>query len=88
MADQQCLCGFSELADEQLIDHLNAMFVPPDGTANDGQIHEEGKAGTCTCGLAAATVEELDQHFLTVFTPDDGIGADGQRHGEAGAADG
>jgi hypothetical protein len=76
----QCSCGFTELDDEEVIDHLQLMFEPAGLMGNDGQVHEELVSLTCACGLAAITVDELDQHFLKIFTPDDAIGRDGQKH--------
>jgi hypothetical protein len=75
-----CSCGFRELDDEGLIDHLQLMFEPVSHEGHDGQVHEEKASLTCSCGLAAVTINELDQHFLKVFTPDDATGRDGQRH--------
>jgi hypothetical protein len=85
MADNQCRCGFSELADETLTDHLLRVFTPDDMRGNDGQVHEEGAALACLCGFAASTADELDEHFGIVFTPDDAIGSDGRKHGPAGS---
>ena len=76
----RCACGFRELADEEIIDHLELVFEPADLTGNDGQAHEERDRLTCACGLSAITPEELDEHFLKVFTPGDAIGTDGRRH--------
>jgi hypothetical protein len=75
-----CGCGFTELADEEIIDHLNLVFEPDDLKGNDGLAHEERDRLTCACGFAAITSEELDSHFLKVFTPGDAIGRDGRRH--------
>jgi hypothetical protein len=76
----QCACGFTELADEGIIDHLELLFEPDDLRGNDGQVHGETSNLTCSCGLAAVTTEELDRHFLGVFTPTDAVGRDGKRH--------
>jgi hypothetical protein len=76
----QCSCGFTELADEEIIDHLELLFEPDDLRGNDGQVHEETGGLTCSCGLAAVTTEELDRHFLGLFMPADAIGRDGRRH--------
>jgi hypothetical protein len=84
MTANQCLCGFTELADETLADHLLRVFTPDDMRGNDGQVHQEGTALACFCGFVANTTGELDQHFSTVFTPDNAIGNDGQKHGPAG----
>jgi anti-sigma regulatory factor (Ser/Thr protein kinase) len=84
----RCSCGFRELADEEVIDHLELVFVPDDLTGNDGQAHEEYERLTCACGLSAITSEELDEHFLKVFTPYDAVGRDGRRHEQPGAGDG
>jgi hypothetical protein len=80
----RCACGFTELADESLADHLQRVFTPDDARGNDGLIHEEGAPLACRCGLVTTTGEDLDDHFLAVFTPADGIGRDGQRHAAAG----
>lgn len=76
----QCSCGFTELDDEEITDHLHRVFEPDDLVGNDGQIHEERAALTCACGLVAITSWELDLHLLKVFTPADGIGRDGRKH--------
>jgi hypothetical protein len=76
----QCSCGFKELDDEEITDHLELVFAPGDSRGKDGLVHEEGNTLKCFCGLAAITSQELDDHFLAVFTPDDAIGCDGARH--------
>lgn len=86
MAAAQCLCGFTELADEEITDHLELVFEPEDLTGNDGQVHEETSGLTCSCGFAAITTEELDGHFLAVFTPADAVGLDGRKHEAVDAA--
>ena len=88
MIAAQCLCGFTELADEEITDHLLVVFEPEDRRGSDGLVHEEGENLVCACGLAAITSEELDLHFLKVTVPDDAIGHDGRRHGPAEGADG
>lgn len=80
MTAVQCLCGFTELEDEQISDHLQQVFAPPDMIGNDGQAHEEGESLSCFCGLTASTPEELDAHFLLLFTPADSISSDGEVH--------
>jgi hypothetical protein len=80
----QCSCGFAELADETLIDHLQLAFIPDDCQGNDGLFHEEMRSFACSCGLAPATSGTLDDHFLAVFTPDDHISPDGCTHEAAG----
>jgi anti-sigma regulatory factor (Ser/Thr protein kinase) len=84
----RCSCGFLELADEEIIDHLELVFAPDDLTGNDGQAHEERAPLTCACGFSAITSDELDEHFLKVFIPDDVIGRDGRRHEPPGGSDG
>jgi hypothetical protein len=79
-----CTCGFTELADEEITDHLLLAFEPHDSTGNDGQVHEERQHLHCACGLAAITSEELDAHLLAAFTPHDATGSDGRRHAPAG----
>ena len=76
----RCSCGFAELDDESVTDHLQAAFTPDDLVGNDGQVHEESKTRTCFCGYAATTSDEFDAHILKVFTPADFIGRDGLRH--------
>jgi hypothetical protein len=88
MTAARCSCGFTDLADEELTDHLLRVFEPDDRTGNDGLAHEEHAHLTCACGLAASTPQELDAHFLKVFGPDDAIGSDGQRHEPAKDGDG
>jgi hypothetical protein len=88
MVAARCSCGFAELADEELIDHLLRVFDPDDLVGNDGQVHEERDRLACACGLRAITPEELDAHILDAFTPGDGIGRDGRKHESAGVRDG
>jgi hypothetical protein len=80
MTTGTCSCGFTELDDETLTDHLHLVFEPDDRIGTDGQAHGEGDPLTCACGFTAATVGELDEHLLKAFTPDDAVGRDGQRH--------
>jgi hypothetical protein len=81
MTNTRCSCGFTETAGETITDHFLEAFVPGDGLASDGLVHEEVRPDlTCTCGLVAATPGELDAHFLRVFTPGDLIGRDGRKH--------
>ena len=80
MTAVRCACGFTELADEDVIDHLLRVFEPDEPTGSDGPVHEERERLACACGLAAVTAEELDAHLISVFTPTDAIGRDGQRH--------
>jgi hypothetical protein len=86
MTAAMCLCGFTELADETLTDHLLQVFAPNDMRGNDGQVHEEGSGLACFCGFAASAVDALDEHFRAVFTPDDRIGNDGNKHGPTTAS--
>jgi hypothetical protein len=81
MTAAPCLCGFTELADETLTDHLERVFAPPGMQGTDGLAHEETDALACVCGATADTPAALDAHFLAVFTPDDGTGNDGTKHG-------
>jgi hypothetical protein len=78
-----CICGFTELVDESLIDHLLLAFVPDDGRVPDGQAHEEAETGHCLCGLATAAPAALDAHFLCIFTPATSTGRDGHKHSPA-----
>jgi hypothetical protein len=80
MTAARCSCGFTELADETVTDHLLVAFEPDDRTGDDGQVHEEGDRLACVCGFAASTPDALDMHFLNAFTPADAIGRDGTRH--------
>jgi hypothetical protein len=76
----QCACGFTELDDETLIDHLHLAFEPADHTGSDGLVHEEAGRLSCTCGFAAITGDAFDRHLLAAFTPADAIGQDGNKH--------
>jgi hypothetical protein len=80
MRSPQCSCGFTELPDESVTDHLLRVFEPADMRGNDGQVHEETDGHACSCGFAASTAGELDGHFLAAFTPPGAIATDGQRH--------
>jgi len=80
MIAAQCGCGFTELADEEIIDHLHLAFEQGDLKGNDGLTHEERDRLTCACGFSAITSEEMNTHLLKVFTPGDAIGRDGRRH--------
>ncbi len=84
MIPAQCACGFTELDDETLADHLQLVFTPDDMRGEDGRIHQEGARLACFCGFTARAPEELDGHFREVFTPDDAVGRDGRKHGRAG----
>jgi hypothetical protein len=75
-----CLCGFTELDDENLTDHILAVFAPADSRGADGLIHEEGKPLACACGFAAITAEELDLHFLRMFVPANRTDPSGKKH--------
>jgi hypothetical protein len=84
MRATRCACGFERLADEEVIDHLLALFDPADSRGTDGREHEERQGRTCSCGFAGATGEELDEHFLEAFTPAGSVGRDGREHEPAG----
>jgi anti-sigma regulatory factor (Ser/Thr protein kinase) len=84
MTAASCVCGFTELADEEMTDHLLRVFEPDDHVGHDGQAHEEREPLTCICGLMATTPDDLDAHLLQVFTPDDAKDRDGQLHEPAG----
>jgi hypothetical protein len=88
MVAARCSCGFTELADEEMTDHLLSVFERDDLKGNDGQVHEERGRLACTCGLSAITPEELDAHLLKVFAPADAIGRDGRKHELMEARDG
>jgi hypothetical protein len=76
----RCACGFEELADEQLIDHLLSVFEPEGAIGTDGDINLELTSLACSCGLSFPSVEQFDAHFLARFTPASSVGRDGQRH--------
>ena len=80
MPHTRCTCGFTELADENLTDHLLHVFTPEDSRGDGGLVHDEAATLACRCGYAARTATDLDGHFLEAFTPADGIGRDGQNH--------
>jgi hypothetical protein len=86
MPATRCHCGFERLEDEEVTDHLLAVFEPEDGLGTDGKVHQEEELRTCSCGFSAATADDLDAHFLAVFTPVDAIGPDGKRHEPLDAA--
>lgn len=76
----RCACGFEELADEQVIDHLLAVFEPADAIGTGGEIHEEMAGRACSCGFLALSGDEMDAHFLAAFTPVGKVGRDGRAH--------
>jgi hypothetical protein len=80
MTAARCSCGYTELTDEDITDHLLRVFEPADLKGNDGQVHEEREPLTCACGLVAVTPDELDSHFLKAWTPNDALGRDGKKH--------
>lgn len=81
MVGAMCSCGFTEVADEAMTDHLLAAFTPGDSRGRDGNVHEEWRAPlSCSCGVATTTPARLDTHFLAMFTPDNAIGRDGKQH--------
>ena len=88
MTGARCACGFAELADEELIDHLLGVFEPDDHIGHDGLVHEERDRLTCACGFTGTTPDEFDAHVLKAFAPGDGIGRDGRRHQSLEAGDG
>jgi hypothetical protein len=83
MITARCTCGFTELPDEEMSDHLLLVFETHDSRGNDGQVHEDCQHLHCACGLAATTTEELDTHLLAAFTPHDATASDGRRHAPA-----
>jgi hypothetical protein len=87
MDSGQCVCGFTELADESLVDHLERVFTPGDVRGVDGQVHEEMDDMACACGFTTEVVAELDGHFLAVFMTADRVGPDGQKHGTPAGAE-
>ncbi len=75
-----CACGFKRLGDEEVIDHLLAVFEPEDSTGTDGLVHLEMANLACSCGFQTFHGDDLDYHFLVVFTPSHQVGYDGHRH--------
>jgi hypothetical protein len=80
MPTSSCSCGFTELAEESITDHLQHVFEPDDNRGTDGLVHVETTLLTCSCGLTAPESATLDEHFLAVFTPTSRIGRDGKKH--------
>jgi hypothetical protein len=80
MLATRCACGFERLADEEVSDHLLAVFEPVDSIGTDGQVHQEMELRICSCGFSAASGEELDAHFLAVFAPANSVGNDDKEH--------
>jgi hypothetical protein len=76
----QCFCGFTELDDETLPDHLAVAFAPDDCVGNDGNVHDELSGHACACGFSGSSAGDLEGHLMALFTPGDGIGLDGRRH--------
>ena len=79
-AKMRCSCGFTELDDEEIIDHLLLVFEPADGRGSDGQVHEELDLRACSCGFTAEVSMQLDAHFLKQFIPASAIAPDGRQH--------
>jgi hypothetical protein len=80
MPTSSCSCGFTELSDESLTDHLQYVFEPDDNRGFDGLDHTETSPLTCSCGFTAVIPVALDKHFLAVFMPPSRIGRDDRRH--------
>jgi hypothetical protein len=80
MLATRCACGFERLADEEVSDHLLAVFESNDSIGTDSQVHQERELRVCSCGFSAASGEELDAHFIAVFTPANFVGRDGKEH--------
>ena len=80
MTATKCLCGFEELPDERIIDHLLEAFEPDDVIGNDGEVREETSRMRCSCGAVSTTTETLDEHLLRLYTPGDAVGRDGRKH--------
>jgi hypothetical protein len=98
MTQHQCSCGYEAADCEDLAVHFGEMFIPPDDTAPDGQVHcetvrDQGTAGgttapvtlACRCGFTGG-IDDFDRHLLTVFAPGDRTGLDGKRHAPSPAA--
>ena len=77
----RCLCGFAELDDETIADHLSVVFTPDDSVGNDGKVHDELSGHACACGFSGSSADALEGHLMAAFTPGDGIGLDGRKHG-------
>jgi hypothetical protein len=84
MSATRCSCGFERLDDEEVIDHLLALFGPADHQGGDGQQHEEWQDRSCSCGFTAVLADELDEHFLKLCTPADAVAHDGRKHEPVG----
>ncbi|HUN33567.1 MAG TPA: hypothetical protein VMU95_16275 [Trebonia sp.] len=81
MSAPHCRCGYRPNDDLDFLDHLQEVFIPLDGIAPDGHLHDEGESRlACLCGFKAATAPELDAHFVAVFTTASHLGLDGQVH--------
>jgi hypothetical protein len=80
MIAAQCSCGFTELADEEIIDHPALAFVPEDSIGKGGLRREELRGRACSCGFTGITPDELEDHLLEAFTPGNSIGLDGKKH--------
>lgn len=76
----RCACGFERLEDEEVIDHLLAVFESADSIGTDGQVHMEMAKLACSCGFQTTYGDDLDYHFLVVFTSSNQVGSDGLRH--------
>ena len=88
MTRQLCECGYEAADHLAFQDHLQESFVPRDGKAPDGIIHDEASTGlACLCGFPGSSASDLDRHFLAIFTPASHIGHDGQRHAAAAGPD-
>ncbi|HTU75508.1 MAG TPA: hypothetical protein VMG38_18500 [Trebonia sp.] len=81
MPAARCPCGFTELSDETIADHLAVVFTPDGSVGIDGKPHEELSGHACACGFSASSAEALEGHLMAAFTPGDGIGLDGRKHG-------
>ncbi|HEY6788555.1 MAG TPA: hypothetical protein VI365_14720 [Trebonia sp.] len=80
MLATRCSCGFETLNEEEVTDHLLAVFETEDTIGNDGQAHLEDRRLSCSCGFSGSSAEELDAHFLAVFTPVGSVARDGAKH--------
>ena len=80
MLATRCACGFEALADEQIIDHLLAVFEPADAVGYDGKAHEEMAGRVCSCGTSFLSGNAMDVHFFVAFAPADLVGGDGRAH--------
>jgi hypothetical protein len=87
MTEHSCACGYQASSPDDLTDHLGEMLTPDDGTAPNGQVHDEaprdepriGGIVECLCGFTG-TASDLDSHLLGELASGDKTGRDGNIH--------